>query len=92
MGVLYSKLNIQQDFFIRTFPNVAFVQLASCIFSYTSHMDKQQAIKLAGSQSELARLLGIHRTAVHQWKKIPQGRIYQLMVLRPEWFSTKEKA
>jgi biotin operon repressor len=55
-------------------------------------MDKQQAIKLAGSQSELARLLGIHRTAVHQWKEIPKGRLYQLMVLRPEWFSTKEKA
>ena len=54
-------------------------------------MDKQKAITLAGSQSELARLLGIHRTAVHQWKKIPQGRVYQLMVLRPEWF-TKEKS
>jgi DNA-binding transcriptional regulator YdaS (Cro superfamily) len=49
-------------------------------------MDKQKAIRLAGSQSELARILGIHRTAVHQWKKIPKGRIYQLMFLRPQWF------
>ena len=86
MGVLYSNLNTQQHIFIRTFPNVVFVQLASCIFSYTSRMDKQQAIKLAGSQSELARLLGISRGAVHQWKTIPTGRLYQLMVLRPEWF------
>ena len=86
MGALYSNLNTQQHIFIRTFPYVVFVQLASCIFSYTSRMDKQQAIKLAGSQSELARLLGISRGAVHQWKKIPTGRLYQLMVLRPEWF------
>jgi hypothetical protein len=54
-------------------------------------MDKQQAIKLAGSQSELARLLGIHRTAVHQWKEIPKGRLYQLMVLKPEWFDNTKK-
>jgi DNA-binding transcriptional regulator YdaS (Cro superfamily) len=49
-------------------------------------MDKEKAIRLAGSQSELARLLGIERSAVSHWKKIPEGRIYQLMVLRPEWF------
>ena len=49
-------------------------------------MDKQQAIRLAGSSSELARILGIERSAVSHWKKIPQGRIYQLMVLRPDWF------
>jgi len=49
-------------------------------------MDKQKAITLAGSQSELARILGIERSAVHQWKKIPKGRIYQLMFLRPHWF------
>jgi DNA-binding transcriptional regulator YdaS (Cro superfamily) len=49
-------------------------------------MDKEKAIRLAGSQSELARLLKIERSAVSHWKKIPQGRIYQLMVLRPEWF------
>jgi DNA-binding transcriptional regulator YdaS (Cro superfamily) len=49
-------------------------------------MDKQKAITLAGSQSELARILGITRAAVHQWKKLPNGRLYQLMVLRPNWF------
>jgi hypothetical protein len=49
-------------------------------------MDKQTAITLAGSQSELARILGIKRAAVCHWKKIPPLRIYQLKELRPEWF------
>ena len=49
-------------------------------------MDKQTAITLAGSQSELARILGIKRAAVWQWKAIPPLRIYQLKELRPEWF------
>jgi hypothetical protein len=86
MGVLYSNLNTKQDFFIRNYPYVVFLQIIKCLFCYTLKMDKQKAITLAGSQSELARILGIHRTAVHQWKKIPKGRIYQLMFLRPQWF------
>jgi len=49
-------------------------------------MDKQTAITLAGSQSELARIFGITRAAVFHWKKIPRLRIYQLKELRPEWF------
>jgi DNA-binding transcriptional regulator YdaS (Cro superfamily) len=49
-------------------------------------MDKQTAIKLAGSQSELARIFGIERSAVHQWKKIPPLRLYQLKELKPDWF------
>lgn len=49
-------------------------------------MDKQTAITLAGSQSELARILGITRAAVNHWQKIPQLRIYQLKELRPDWF------
>jgi len=49
-------------------------------------MDKQTAITLAGSQSELARILGIKRAAVHHWKTIPLLRIYQLKELRPDWF------
>jgi DNA-binding transcriptional regulator YdaS (Cro superfamily) len=50
-------------------------------------MTKQEAIDLAGSQSKLARLLGVTRGAVFQWKALPQGRMYQLMVIRPEWFN-----
>jgi DNA-binding transcriptional regulator YdaS (Cro superfamily) len=49
-------------------------------------MDKQTAITLAGSQSELARILGLTRAAVHQWKAIPLLRIYQLKELKPDWF------
>ena len=49
-------------------------------------MTKDEAIKRAGSQAALARLLGVTRGAVWQWKEIPDGRLYQLMVLRPEWF------
>ena len=86
MGELYIKLNTRQDFFIRTFPNVVFLQIAKCLFCYTVCMDKQKAITLAGSQSELARILGITRAAVHQWKTLPMGRFYQLMAIKPEWF------
>jgi len=50
-------------------------------------MTKDEAIKRAGSQSALARLLGVTRGAVWQWKEIPPGRLYQLMVVRPEWFN-----
>jgi biotin operon repressor len=49
-------------------------------------MNIKKAITLAGSQSELARILGITRAAVNHWKAIPQLRIYQLKELKPEWF------
>lgn len=54
-------------------------------------MTKQQLIKLAGSQSELARLLGISKPAVCQWKaQIPELRLRQLKDLKPDWFLTEE--
>ena len=53
-------------------------------------MTKEQATKLAGSQSELARILGISRAAVSQWREMPQGRVWQLRVLKPDWFLTEE--
>ena len=49
-------------------------------------MTKELAIKLAGSQAALARMLGVTRGAVWQWQEIPQGRLFQLMHLKPEWF------
>ena len=52
-------------------------------------MNKEQIIKLAGSQSELARILGITRAAVNQWKQIPEGRLWQLRTIRPQWFSNE---
>jgi predicted transcriptional regulator len=49
-------------------------------------MTKQQLVQLAGSQSELARLLKITRAAVSLWKTVPELRMRQLKDLRPDWF------
>jgi DNA-binding transcriptional regulator YiaG len=50
-------------------------------------MTKTELIKLAGSSSELARILGINRSSVSQWKeRIPELRFLQLKNLKPEWF------
>lgn len=62
------------------------MQVAKQVY-YNDNMTKEDAIKRAGNQSNLARLLGISRGAVSQWKTIPKGRLYQLMVLKPEWFA-----
>ena len=52
-------------------------------------MDKLQFIQLAGSQQKLADILGISQAAIAQWKQVPKLRIYQLKVIRPEWFKKK---
>lgn len=49
-------------------------------------MEKETAIRLAGSASKLARLLGVSRQSVFAWKQLPEGRVWQLKVLRPDWF------
>jgi hypothetical protein len=50
-------------------------------------MEKQKAIKLAGSQVKLAALLGVSQAAISQWgEDVPVMRIYQLKTLKPEWF------
>lgn len=50
-------------------------------------MKTQQAISLAGSSTDLARILGISSAAICQWREdVPRARLWQLMVLRPEWF------
>ena len=55
--------------------------------AYHSTMTKDQAITLAGTSMALATMLGIQRQAVSQWgDEIPQARLWQLKVLRPEWF------
>ena len=56
------------------------------IYLYNACMTKQQLVQLAGSQSELARILGIERSAVCQWKAVPELRMRQLKDLRPQWF------
>ena len=79
MGALLSLIN---SYFIGVFPNVAYL----LIYLYNFSMTKEQIIQLAGSQSELARLLKISRAAVSMWKNVPELRMRQLKDLRPEWF------
>jgi hypothetical protein len=90
MNVLLSKLNSKSsiicNYFLGTNPNVVIL----LIWLYNPPMTKQQLIQLAGSQAELARILGIKRPAVCQWKTVPELRLRQLKDLRPEWF-TQEK-
>jgi len=51
-------------------------------------MDIQNIINKVGSQSELARLLGVSRGAVWLWKRdgIPKSRVWQLKALHPKLF------
>lgn len=49
-------------------------------------MNKHELIKLAGTQNKLASILGISQSAISQWVEIPKSRIWQLIVLKPEWF------
>ena len=53
-------------------------------------MSKEHFIRLAGSQRKLAELLGIKQPAIAQWKTVPKARIWQLKLLRPEWFEVLE--
>lgn len=56
-------------------------------------MKKQDAIKHFGSQSELARALGINKQAVHQWPDdIPIGRAYQIEVITNGKLKVETKA
>ena len=54
-------------------------------------MDKAFAIRKAGSEADLARLLGVTRQAVSQWDALPPLRVYQLKELRPRWVSEWRK-
>jgi len=72
-------------FFVETNPNVVIL----LIYLYNPAMTKKQLIQLAGSQSELARLLGITRSAVCQWNnRIPELQYRRLKDLKSEWFAT----
>lgn len=63
--------------------SVAFLRKSA----YHRKMDKEQAIKLAGNANKLAAILGITRQAISQWGGVvPDARVWQLKVLRPEWF------
>lgn len=50
-------------------------------------MKTSVAISKAGSAANLARLLGITHAAVCHWgESLPEKRVWQLMLLKPEWF------
>lgn len=54
-------------------------------------MKTQQAIDLAGSTKGVAVLLGITSGAVSQWgESVPDNRVWQLRVLRPNWFERQD--
>ena len=54
-------------------------------------MNKQYFIQQAGSINKLAAILGINRQAITKWKdEIPEGRVWQLRVLKPDWFISQE--
>ena len=54
-------------------------------------MNTQTAIKLAGSATALAELLGITGSAIAQWgESLPELRVYKLREVRPEWFEAQE--
>lgn len=56
-------------------------------------MKTEDAIEHAGSAKALAELLGITPSAISQWgEEVPQPRVWQLMVLRPQWFPATESA
>ena len=74
---------VKADYFLGIFPNVA----KKLRFLKIKGMTKTHLIRLAGSQRELARILGISYPAVCQWKEqIPELRLRQLKDLRPDWF------
>lgn len=55
-------------------------------------MKTSLALEKAGTAAALARILGITPGAVSQWgEEVPEPRVWQLRVLRPEWFSDANK-
>jgi hypothetical protein len=56
-------------------------------------MKTEQAIQLAGgTAAALARLLGITAGAISQWPEdVPEARVWQLRVLKPQWFRQPRK-
>ena len=49
-------------------------------------MTKSELLTKVHNQTELAELLGISQSAISQWKEIPTARLWQLKLLKPEWF------
>lgn len=55
-------------------------------------MKTEDAIKLAGSATALAELLGITGGAISQWgDEVPEARVWQLRVVKPKWFDKPKR-
>lgn len=55
-------------------------------------MKTEDAIRLAGSATELAAMLGITGGAISQWgEEVPEARVWQLRVLKPKWFDKPKR-
>jgi len=80
LSLLYC-LGISTNYFLGDFPNAKMLKKLNNLY-----MTKEEAIKKAGSQAKLAKLLGVTRGAIYHWKDIPALRIYQLKELKPDWF------
>jgi DNA invertase Pin-like site-specific DNA recombinase len=81
-----NRQNYQQ--FKKYFLSVVFLS----IYLYTTGMDINKIIMNAGSQSELARMLGVERGAVWLWKRngvIPKSRLWQIQLHFPELLKDK---
>ena len=89
---MLSEINVKSHLFIKIFKKIANLHknIKSVAFLLikvnNAIMNKEQAIKYAGNANQLAKILGISRCAVSQWKDIPKARIWQLQILHPEWF------
>jgi hypothetical protein len=82
------KLALQKKFVKKSTKKVKKIQFFFCKCAYNVRMDKRTAIELAGGVLALAKLLGVSRPAIYQWKnEVPKMRVFQLKTLRPEWFS-----
>jgi DNA-binding transcriptional regulator YdaS (Cro superfamily) len=57
-------------------------------------MDKQTAIKRAGSVRKLAALLGISCQAVYKWPEdaVPPAQLVRLRQMKTHWFRKQEAA
>lgn len=49
-------------------------------------MTKKELLTKVRNQTELAELLGVSQSAISQWVEIPTARLWQLKLLKPEWF------
>jgi hypothetical protein len=86
MGAIVKQSKQRCKHFVK-YPTILWGLCCLCALTYNAPMTKQKLIQLAGSQSELARILGITRAAVNQWEEqIPELRLRQLKDLRPDWF------